>query len=244
MGLSSATRQYIGSAPKRVKQHYEEGGYGGERPGGQSRDAGYVAERGEVVDPRKAHDLPPGVLLASALLGLRSRHVLDHFRKQPALESAGRGLRRGFGFRHYARPPEAWRRRQGRLRQDPPSGTRLTSFFGACGVSCRVRAERAKPYASQGSLAGDSPRGRSRSLVGPRPPAPPGGSASSWHLIVTRRYTPRNDRCQGSSSTPALASIHPTAWKWAFSELYTQDTAYNAVSKPQGSLLGASTPGE
>ena len=33
-------------------------------------------------------------------------------------------------------------------RKDPASGTRLTSFFCACGVSCRVRAERAKPYAS------------------------------------------------------------------------------------------------
>jgi HSP20 family protein len=29
----------------------------------------------------------------------------------------------------------------------------------------------------------------------PRPPAPPGGSAS-WHSVVTRRYTPRTSGCQ------------------------------------------------
>src|ERR687889_2505989 len=29
----------------------------------------------------------------------------------------------------------------------------------------------------------------------PRPPAPPGGSAS-WHSVVTRRYTPREGTCQ------------------------------------------------
>src|SRR3712207_8411272 len=48
-------------------------------------------------------------------------------------------------------------------------GHRRTSFFGACEVSCRVRAERDKPYAGRASLAGDSPRGPGRSLVGPPP---------------------------------------------------------------------------
>ena len=133
-GLSSATRLYIGKRPEERQEHYEEGGDGRERPGRERRDARDVAEGGEVVHPREAHDLPPGVLLASALLGLRSRHVLDHFREQPALEPAGRGLRRGFGPRHYA-PPEAQRQRQGHVRQDPPSGTRLTSFFAPAGLA-------------------------------------------------------------------------------------------------------------
>jgi hypothetical protein len=35
-----------------------------------------------------------------------------------------------------------------RSQKDRCSGTLTTSFFGACEVSCRVRAERAIPYAS------------------------------------------------------------------------------------------------
>ena len=51
---------------------------------------------------------------------------------------------------------------------------RTASFFCACEVSCRVRAERAKPYAS---LERFTPW-TLQSVRVPRPPAPPGGSAS------------------------------------------------------------------
>jgi len=44
--------------------------------------------------------------------------------------------------------------------------TPKTSFFGAYGVSCRVRAERVKPYA----LISDAPQEPVRSQVGPPPP--------------------------------------------------------------------------
>ena len=40
----------------------EEGGHGGQGSRRQGRDARLVAEGREVVDPREAHDLPPGVL--------------------------------------------------------------------------------------------------------------------------------------------------------------------------------------
>src|SRR5215207_6762479 len=144
--------------PEQRQEHYEERGEGRERTCGQRRDARNVSQGREVVYPCKAHHLPPGVLLASALLGLRTWHVLDYLREQPALESIGRGFRQDFGPRHYA-SPEARRQRQGRVRQDPHSGTRQTSFFSACEVSCRVRAERVKPYTSSARPASDSPRG-------------------------------------------------------------------------------------
>src|SRR5215210_6027091 len=90
--------------PEEGQEHYEERGEGRERPCGQRRDARDVAEGREVVHPSQAYHLPPGVLLASTLLGLRTWHVLDHFREQPALESTGRGFRRDFRPRHYAPP--------------------------------------------------------------------------------------------------------------------------------------------
>src|ERR671912_1624458 len=49
------------------------------------------------------------------------------------------------------------------------SGTLYTSFFCACGVSCRVRAERVKPYAGWLRRPSDSPRGP-WVRVGPPPP--------------------------------------------------------------------------
>src|SRR5688500_20022802 len=49
------------------------------------------------------------------------------------------------------------------------SGTLYTSFFCACGVSCRVRAERVKPYAGWLRRPSDSPRGP-LVRVGPPPP--------------------------------------------------------------------------
>ena len=42
------------------QQHQDERGERREIPGGEKRDAGLVAERGEVVDAGEAHDLPPG----------------------------------------------------------------------------------------------------------------------------------------------------------------------------------------
>ena len=58
----------------------------------------------------------------------------------------------------------------------------VPSFISACGVSCRVRAERVKPYASWLRQASDSPRGPyAWSVWVPRPPAPSGGSAA-WHF--------------------------------------------------------------
>src|SRR5215213_1953565 len=107
LGLSSATCLYIGSAPKKGQEHYQERGDGRERPGRKRRDTRYIPKGREVVHPGKAHDLPPGVLLASAFLSLRARHVLYHFRKQPPLYPLGRtyleSLRSRVG--HYARPP-------------------------------------------------------------------------------------------------------------------------------------------
>jgi hypothetical protein len=94
---------------------------------------------------------------------------LDHFREHPALESAGWGLWRTFGPRHYAPPKPGDNDRDAsgtiplRAPDLPPSlaPAELAVGFGPKG---------AKPYASQGSLAGDSPRGPTRSLVGPPPP--------------------------------------------------------------------------
>src|SRR5918995_7247623 len=53
--------------------------------------------------------------------------------------------------------------------KDRWSGTLYTSFFCTCGVSCRVRAEREKPYAGWLRRPSDSPRGR-WVRVGPPPP--------------------------------------------------------------------------
>src|SRR5215204_864865 len=50
----------------------------------------------------------------------------------------------------------------------------VPSFFSAYGVSCRVRAERVKPYASSAKLASDSPRGPLRE--GPCGPPAPGAT--------------------------------------------------------------------
>ena len=43
--------------------HQDDRRDGGEEPGRQGRDAGLVAEGGEVVDAGEAHDLPPRMLL-------------------------------------------------------------------------------------------------------------------------------------------------------------------------------------
>ena len=62
----------------------------------------------------------------------------------------------------------------------------MPSFISACEVSCRVRAERVKPYASSLFLAGDSPRGPlGRSVWVPRLPAPPGARRLGILLSTT-----------------------------------------------------------
>ena len=66
-GLSSATRRYIGSAPKRVRRTRTSVASGERKPGGEKRDPGLVAERREVVDARQAHHLPPGGLVGGRL---------------------------------------------------------------------------------------------------------------------------------------------------------------------------------
>ena len=45
-----------------------------------------VAERGDVVDPGEAHDLPPGMLFCLALLRPRPRGLLDAVLEQPVGE--------------------------------------------------------------------------------------------------------------------------------------------------------------
>ena len=50
------------------------------------------------------------------------------------------------------------------------SGTPTTSFFGACEVSCRVRAERVKPYASSLRQLAIHPADLLEVRVGPPPP--------------------------------------------------------------------------
>ena len=156
------------------QEHYEEGGEGREHPGCERRDARDVAEGREVVYPCQAYHLPPRVLLASALLGLRSWHVLDDLCEQPALESAGRGFRRGLRT-STLRLPRSPATTTGTRPARSPFGHPTYLLLRACGVSCRVRAERVKPYASLGRLAGDSPRGPTESPCGsPAPRRHPG----------------------------------------------------------------------
>jgi hypothetical protein len=62
---------------------------------------------------------------------------------------------------------------------------RLTSFFGACEVSCRVRAERDKPYALTSSRERDSPRDQlGRNIGSPAPQSQTGARriGSIWLL--------------------------------------------------------------
>ena len=79
----------------------------------------------------------------------------------------------------------------------------VPSFFSAYEVSCRVRAERVKPYAPKS----DSPRGPCDPIWVPRPPAPPGGSAS--RLCCCYIYCIRLWRVAVNAHDQE--SIHPTA---------------------------------
>ena len=94
---------------------------------------------------------------------------------------------------------------------------RRTSFFGAYDVSCRVRAERVKPYASQGSLAGDSPRGPVRSLAGPPPPSATRGLGVIGILLSTSRIRPAvtvvNGRCDVCPRVLFTRVRGETVWK-------------------------------
>jgi hypothetical protein len=73
-------------------------------------------------------------------------------------------------------------------RRDSSAGSitvhRLTSFFGACEVSCRVRAEREKPYALTSSRENDSPRDQLGRNIGSPATRAMRGSASWLYLVV------------------------------------------------------------
>src|SRR5829696_266875 len=73
----------------------------------------------------------------------------------------------------------------------------VPSFLSAYEVSCRVRAERVKPYASSAKPASDSPRGplREGPCGSPAPRRHPGVRHPSY-AVVTHRYTPRRAVCQ------------------------------------------------
>jgi hypothetical protein len=80
-----------------------------------------------------------------------------------------------------------------------------TSFFSAYGVSCRVRAERVKPYA----LMSDSPQGPVRSQVGPPPPGATRELGVVAMYILSPRYTPAGSGCQSFCPLRACSYLHP-----------------------------------
>jgi len=77
---------WMSEFPEERQQHDEYGRDGGEDPGRGEGDAGDVAERGEVVDPDEAHDLPTGMLVGLALPRPRPGGLLDAVLEQPAGE--------------------------------------------------------------------------------------------------------------------------------------------------------------
>src|SRR5215218_9418224 len=86
---------------------------------------------------------------------------------------------------------------------------RSALFPYACEVSCRVRAERVKPYASSLFLAGDSPRGSSENRAGPPPPG-----ATRELGILAMQLSPIDIRLVGRLVKSAATSfMHPSAWK-------------------------------
>jgi hypothetical protein len=92
--------------------------------------------------------------------------------------------------------------------KDGPKGTAsrtpTTSFFGACEVSCRVRAERAKPYTS---FRWRFTPGPARSFVGPPPPGAARRLGVMALLLLLRCIRPWPTLVNESDYRP----IHPTS---------------------------------
>ncbi|CAM5319542.1 hypothetical protein STANM337S_00758 [Streptomyces tanashiensis] len=81
--------------------HQDDRGDGGEQSGGQGRDAGLVAEGGEVVDAGQAHHPPPALALVPGVRGRLHRpgglalpHVGETL-QHPRTQSSGAGVVRG-----------------------------------------------------------------------------------------------------------------------------------------------------
>ena len=87
-----------GQRAQQGERDQDDRGDGAHGPGGEGRDAGLVAQRGEVVDAGQAHDPPPGVgLLGRVRCGVRARvagRVLLGALHEPAAQP--RGVRRGW----------------------------------------------------------------------------------------------------------------------------------------------------
>ena len=127
LGLSSATRLYIGRAPNRVKSTMKRGD-GRERTCGKGRNARDVAEGREVVPP------PSGKPPATRSVARFGPSLASGPGTSSTISASNQRLRRPvWAFVGASdlglRPPETQRQQQGRVRQDPPSGTRLTSFW-------------------------------------------------------------------------------------------------------------------
>src|SRR5829696_10398873 len=78
---------------KQGQEHDEHGGDGREGPGGERRDAWYVAQGGEIVHAGQAYHLPPWLLSFLALPRLRAFHLLYALFEQPVPEAPGRTCR-------------------------------------------------------------------------------------------------------------------------------------------------------
>lgn len=62
-GLSRATRRYIGSIPTSVNATISNVANGDTAPAARAAISRHVGQAGEVVHPRQAHNLPPGLWL-------------------------------------------------------------------------------------------------------------------------------------------------------------------------------------
>ncbi len=153
----------IGRAPNRVRSTIKSVATGESAPAASAAmPAGYVAQSREVVHAGQAHDLPPGVLLGTTLLRLRSWYVLDYLFEQPALEPSGGGLgwRRGFGHRDLPTVPRR------RILRDPSSGTPLPPSSAPARLAVGFGPKEISPTPA---LTGDSPQDPRGPTWVPRP---------------------------------------------------------------------------
>ena len=203
------------------EQHQDQRGQRAEQPGGQERDAGLVAEGGEVVDAGQAHDLPPGVrLLAGVLVGVRSGvpgvvvgRWNSHSRKRP-----GRARRLEFdthtsiqpaATRFGPRPNDSLTPGRSRLsgrRKDRRPGVRILSGPSASASAARLtgRAWRQRVIDRRGRRPVRDRRRRAvppdGGLVAVGLPTGAYGVAlcsSPRRSLRRRRWTDRRPRCSG-----------------------------------------------